>query len=165
MPPADDAKQYRQSRKWRCANFKWNGFFFKSLWPSAMYYVAGNTVLFTPFDKPICACSSRRLIILPSLCDCVLIFWMNWSFVNDQIDSGHTQDAERGVNCLWPVTTRIQTDNDTRPTCHRLFCFGAAKPNKKYVSNECVFQVWTPFTLCQTDWPDMGVCDVPISGC
>jgi hypothetical protein len=28
--------------------------FFLSLLPSAMYYVAGNTVLFTPFDKPIC---------------------------------------------------------------------------------------------------------------
>lgn len=129
-----------------------------------MYYVAGNTVLFTPFDKPICSCSSRRLIILPPLCDCVLIFSMYWSFVNDQIDSGHTHDAERGVNCLWPVTTRIQTDNDTRPTCHRLFCFGGCHTKQKIRFKRMCFR-FEPHSHYAKPIGRTWVSAMPISGC
>jgi hypothetical protein len=62
---------------------------------------------------------------------------MNWSFVNDQIDSRHTQDAERGVNCLASDHSDSDRQWHTTDMSPTLLFFGL--PNqKKYVSNECV---------------------------
>jgi hypothetical protein len=89
---------------------------------------------------------------------------MYWSFVNDQIDSGHTHDAERGVNCLWPVTTRIQTDNDTRPTCHRLFCFGGCHTKQKIRFKRMCFR-FEPHSHYAKPIGRTWVSAMPISGC
>lgn len=51
-----------------------------------------------------------------------------------------THKTPKEAPTVWPVTTRIQTDNDTRPTCVTdSLVFGLRNPKqKKYVSNECV---------------------------